>query len=366
MPFGLKNAGATYQRMMQNYLSKQIGRNVQVYVDDIVIKTKQEDTLLDDLRETFANLNRYNIKLNPKKCVFGVPAEQLVGYLVSARGIEVDPEKIQAILTMEQPTKLREVQRLAGRVAALSRFISKLGEKALPFYQLMKKSDSFEWTPEAQAAFVDLKRTLTTPPILVAPRKREPLFLYVAATNRVVSTVLVVERMEELHNHSIQRPVYYLSEVLSISKQRYPHYQKLTYAVFMTSRKVVHYFVEHPITIVSAAGIRDILTNPDVTGRVSKWVIELGPRDIKYKHPKAIKLKSCLTSPLSGSKLSYQESQMCPTFGLCTSTARRKMRAQAQASYYYPHEGISFVMSYRWTSPNPQTTRLNMRLYYTA
>ena len=108
-------------------------------------------------------------------------------------------------------------------MAALSRFISKLGEKALPFYQLMKKSDNFEWTPEAQAAFVDLKRTHTTPPILVAPRERELLFLYVSATNRVVSTVLVVERMEEGHHHSIQRPVYYLNEVLSISKQRYPH-----------------------------------------------------------------------------------------------------------------------------------------------
>ena len=94
MPFGLKNAGATYQRMMQNYLTEQIGRNVQVYVDDIVIKTKKEATLLDDLRETFAALKKYSIKLNPTKCVFGVPAGQLLGYLVSARGIEANPEKI--------------------------------------------------------------------------------------------------------------------------------------------------------------------------------------------------------------------------------------------------------------------------------
>ena len=93
---------------------------------------------------------------------------------------------------MPQPTKLREVQKLAGRVAALSRFISKLGEKELSFYQLMKKLDKFEWTPEAQAAFVDLKRVLTTPPILVVRREWEPLYLYVSATNRVVSTVLVV------------------------------------------------------------------------------------------------------------------------------------------------------------------------------
>ena len=289
MPFGLKNAGATYQRMMQNCLAEQIGKNVQVYVDDIVVKTQNEDTLIKDLQETFNNLNRYNIKLNPKKCTFGVPAGQLLGYLVSARGIEADPEKIQAIITMKRPTKLHEVQQLAGRVAALSRFISKLGERALPFYKLMKRAEKFEWMDEADAALQDLKKMLTSPPILVAPRKNEPLYLYVSATNRVVSTVLVVDRMEEGHSQSIQRPVYYVSEVLSPSKQRYPQYQKLAYAVFMTSRKLAHYFSNHPITVVNKSAIGDVLTNPNATGRVAKWLIELGPLGIKYEHPKAIK-----------------------------------------------------------------------------
>lgn len=229
MPFGLKNAGATYQRMMQNCLKEQIGRNVQVYVDDIVVKSRKEDSLLDDLRETFAALNRYVIKLNPTKCVFGVPSGELLGYLVSARGIEANPEKVEAIMSMHPPTKLREVQQLAGRVAALSRFISKLGEKALPFYQLLKKADKFTWTDEAQAAFENLKRTLATPPVLVTPHEQEPLYLYVAATTQVVSTVIVVKRPEEGKAHGVQRPVYYLSEVLSTSKQRYLHYQKLAY-----------------------------------------------------------------------------------------------------------------------------------------
>jgi hypothetical protein len=142
MPFGLKNAGATYQRCMQACLHDQIGKNVQVYVDDIVVKTREGATLLEDLRETFTNLNRYNIKLNPLKCVFGVPASQLLGYLISERGIEANLEKIQALLTMQEQTNLRGVQQLAGRVAALSRFIAKLGEKALPFYQLLKNQTS--------------------------------------------------------------------------------------------------------------------------------------------------------------------------------------------------------------------------------
>jgi hypothetical protein len=109
MPFGLKNAGATYQRLMQNCLGGQIRRNIQVYIDDVVITTREEESLISDLAETFDNLSRYKLKLNPKKCSFGVSAGQLLGFLVSARGIEVNPEKIQAILTMGKPMKLHDV-----------------------------------------------------------------------------------------------------------------------------------------------------------------------------------------------------------------------------------------------------------------
>jgi hypothetical protein len=239
MPFSLKNAGATYQRMMQNCLGSQIGCSIQVYIDDVVITTRKEESLISDSAETFDNLNRYKLKLNPTKCSFGVSAGQLLGFLVSARGIEANPEKIQAILTMGKQTKLHDVQKLAGRVAALSRFVARLGEKALPFYALMKKSDNkFEWIEEADTAFAQLKKVLSTPPVLVAPKEKEPLLLYIAVTHQVVSTVLVVERSEEEKAHGVQRPVYFVSEVLSPTKQRYSHYQKLTYSVFTTARKL--------------------------------------------------------------------------------------------------------------------------------
>ena len=117
-------------------------RNVQVYVDDIVVKTYKENTLLDDLRETFTALNHYRIKINPKKCVFGVPGGKLLGYMVSARGIEANPEKVQAVTTMKEPVNIKRVQQLTGRRAALSRLIGRLGERTLPFYQLLKKGAS--------------------------------------------------------------------------------------------------------------------------------------------------------------------------------------------------------------------------------
>jgi hypothetical protein len=97
----------------------------------------------------------------------------------------------------------------------------------------MKKSDDkFEWTKEADTAFAQLKKVLSTPPVLVAPKEKEPLLLCIAATHQVVSTVLVVERSEEGKAHGVQRPIYFIGEVLSPIKQRYPHYQKLAYSVF--------------------------------------------------------------------------------------------------------------------------------------
>jgi hypothetical protein len=193
MPFGLRNAGATYQRCMQKYLHDQIDKNVQVYVNDVIIKTKESKTLIDDLRETLANLRRFRIKLNPAKCTFGVPAGKLLGFLVSSRGIEVNPGKICAIERMKPPTDLKEVQKFTGCLTSLSRFISRLGEKALPLYQLMKKSDTFVWTTQADAAFKESKQMLSIAPVLASPMPREPMLLYIAATNRVVSAVVVVE-----------------------------------------------------------------------------------------------------------------------------------------------------------------------------
>jgi hypothetical protein len=146
-------------------------------------------------------------------------------------------------------------------MAAVSRFISHLGEKALPLYKLMKKSDEFIWTDEADAALKDLKRVLSTAPVLASPEDQEPMLLYMAATNRVVNIIIVVECKEEAQEYGVQRPIYSVSEVLTESKQHYPHYQKLANGVFLASRKLRHYFYDHKITVVSKAPLKDIINN---------------------------------------------------------------------------------------------------------
>jgi hypothetical protein len=193
MPFGLKNAGATFQRLMRKAMEAPMGRNAEAYIDDIIVKTHEGHTFIEDLEETFANLRKVNIKLNPTKCAFGVPLGKLLGFLVSHRGIEVNPDKVKAIEEMRPPHSLKEMQHLVTCMAALGCFIARSGEKALPFFKIMKRTGKFQWTTKANKAFAELKRYLTSPPIMVAPTFHEPLLLYIAATPRTASVVLVAE-----------------------------------------------------------------------------------------------------------------------------------------------------------------------------
>jgi hypothetical protein len=158
------------------------------------VKTREGHTFIEDLEETFANLRKVNIKLNPAKCAFGVPSGKLLGFVMSHCGKEANPDKVKAIKEMRPPRNLKEMQRHAGCMAALGRFITRSGEKALPFFKLMKCTGKFEWTLEADKAFAELKRYLTSPPIMVGPTFREPLLLYIAATPRTASANLVIER----------------------------------------------------------------------------------------------------------------------------------------------------------------------------
>jgi hypothetical protein len=204
MTFGLKNAGATYQKAIQKCLKTQIGKNIEAYVDDVVVKTTEEDKLIADLIETFANLREFQWKLNPTKCIFGVPSGLLLGFMIGHRGIEANPAKIDAIHKMDKPSNKKHVMKLTGMMADLGRFISKLGEKGLPFFKLLKKADKFVWDDEDQKAFEALKESLTTTPVVTPPIPKETLLLYISATTNVVSTVLVTEREEEGHAYPVQ------------------------------------------------------------------------------------------------------------------------------------------------------------------
>ena len=145
---------------MNKMFAQQIGRNVQVYVDDMLVKSRREE----DLRETFIALRSYNMKLNPGKCVFGVTVGKFLGFMVSQRGIEANPDKIQAIMEMAPPRNVKEVQSLNEKITALNRFVLRATDKCLPFFRMLKRS--FEWTVECQQAFEELKAYLSSPSLL--------------------------------------------------------------------------------------------------------------------------------------------------------------------------------------------------------
>jgi hypothetical protein len=261
-------------------------------------------------------------------------------------GVEANLDKVRAIEAMRPPARLKDVQRLTRSLAALSRFISRLAERALPFFKLMRGSGPFAWTEEAERAFQEMKQYLISLPVLVAPDPGETLFLYLAATAEVISMVLVTERSEHLPQRApvdhpageggpastslttgpasegpagfrpeeapgdlgsgespaqteesspagrvrtVQKPVYYVSEVLHEAKARYPETHKLLYAILIASRKLHHYFQAHKIVVVTSYPLRAILHNFNATGNIAKWAAKLAGFQLDFQPYHAIK-----------------------------------------------------------------------------
>jgi hypothetical protein len=229
MPEGLKNAGSTFTRMTGTVFKPQIGRNIQAYVDDLIVKSTNQASHVSDLAETFANMRRAGLKLNPEKCVFGVTKGKILGCLISAKRIEANPDKIRAIREMEESKTKKDIQKLNGRVEALNRFLSRSVERSLPFFKALKGMGTIEWCPEQSKAFAELKEYIEKMAILSLPLPSEPLLLYVATSKAAVSAALVQE--VEAEKGKLQCHVYFVSEALSGSKQLYSELEKIAYAV---------------------------------------------------------------------------------------------------------------------------------------
>ena len=242
---------------------------------------------MTDLRETFGNLRCTQMRLNPEKCAFRVWTGKLLGYLVSQRGIEANPEKIQAIQEMKPPTTVREAQRLTGCLVVVGRFISRSSKCSLGFFKSLRGSNPFKWTEEQQEAFRLLKDHLEDPEVLVSPTPEAPLLLYIAASHAAVSAALVQEVIKE--GRRVQAPIYYILEALAGPKLRYTELEKMAYAVVMASRKLKHYFTSHPITISTSFLLQDVFENKESMGRISKWAAEIAPYALKFEARTAIK-----------------------------------------------------------------------------
>nr|ABA94385.1 retrotransposon protein, putative, unclassified [Oryza sativa Japonica Group] len=267
MTFGLKSTGATYQRAMNYIFHDLIGWLVEVYIDDVVVKSKEVENHIVDLRKVFERTRKYGLKMNPTKCAFGVSVGQFLGFLVHERGIEVTQRSINAIKKIHPPEDKKKLQELIGKINFVRRFISNLSGRLEPFTPLLrlKADQEFTWGAEQQRALDNIKEYLSSPPVLIPPQKGIPFRLYLSAGEKSIGSVLI----QELEGK--ERAVFYLSRRLLDAETR-------------------HYLLSNECTVICKADVvKYMLSAPILKGRVRKWIFALTEFDLRYESPKAIK-----------------------------------------------------------------------------
>nr|XP_011462120.1 PREDICTED: uncharacterized protein LOC105350849 [Fragaria vesca subsp. vesca] len=294
MPFGFKNAGATYQRLVNAMFEEEIGEVMEVYVDDMLVKNKTNDGHIANLDKVFTKLLTHGMRLNPQKCIMAVGGGKFLGFMVSERGIEANPEKIHAILDMTVLSTRNEVQCLTGRLVALARFISRLTDKCNPFFQLLKSQykENVTWGSEHDNAFNNIKAYLAAVPLLSKPIPREVLYLYLAVSATAISAALTC------YEHDNELPVYYCGRGFADPETLYPDIEKLALALITAVRKLRQYFQAHTIHVLTNHPLRQILQKPETSGRMNKREAQ------RLRHKASLYL-------LRGGKL-YRWGQSCP------------------------------------------------------
>ena len=245
MPFDLKNLGSTYQRMMTRMFESLLGKNIEVYIDYMVVESKAVSEHVGDLGDIFEILRKHKLRLNASKCSFGVGSGKFLGYIFTHRGIEVNPNQVKAINSLQPPWNPKEVQKLIGMTAALNRFISRSADKCRLFFQLLNKWKGFEWTEKCASDFQQLKEYLSYLSIMFRLEVDEVLFAYIAITSHTVSFVLIQV------DNGMQRPVYYVSKSLHEAKVHYLPVEKAILAMVHATHKLSHYFQSHTVVILT-------------------------------------------------------------------------------------------------------------------
>jgi hypothetical protein len=284
MTFGLKNFGATYQRSMNLIFHELLGNTVEVYIDDIVVKSAKFSSHIADLRKAFDKMHRYGLKMNPRKCAFGVSAGKSLGFVIHEHGIEIDPDRINTIRNVGPPTCKLEVQKFLGKVNYLRRFISNLAGKIDAFTPILRlKNDAeFTWGAEQQEAFDLIRKYLSLTPVLKAPQVGVPFRLYIAAEDKVIGAVLTQETEGKEH------VVTYLSRRLVEAETRYTFIEKL--CLFHACNKCRCYLLSSHCTVSGQTYvIKYMLQNPIMSGRIGKWAYALIEYDLAYEPLKSMK-----------------------------------------------------------------------------
>jgi hypothetical protein len=249
-----------------------LGVILEVYINDMVVKSARLKQHLADLRIAFARMEKYGLKMNPLKCVFGVSAERFLGFIVHEKGIHVDPKKVESISNLAESTYKKDVQKLLGKLNYLRCFISNLAGKVKSFLPLvcMKHEDEFAWGEEQKKAFEKIKECLSKAPVLREPKVGEAFKLYVAAQDNVTGAVLTQE------DKGKKFMVAYISRRLQDAETRYAYIEKLCLPMYYVCAKFLHYILSSECTVICHHDIvKYMLHRPILGRRVRKWAYSL-------------------------------------------------------------------------------------------
>jgi len=267
--------------MNKVYDKKLLGNILEVYMDDMIVKSQQEVDHAAHFKRVFEQTRKYSMRLNPEKYTFRVQAGKFLGFYLTERGIEANPDKCQEFTQLPTPHSKKCIQTINNMLTALSRFVAKSAQHALPFFKLLRNETKFECTEECEAALRHLKETLSAPPVLPRPDQGEVLYLCISSD--AVSAALVRETPKG------QKLVYFTNITLLGPETRYQKIEKLDLSLLTVARTLRHYFLAHTMVVRTDQPIRQILGRPDVVGRRMKWSLELSEFDIHYESRKALK-----------------------------------------------------------------------------
>ena len=255
-----------------------LGKTMEVYIDDMLVKSKQHSDHVTHMQEAFVLLRAYGMKLNPSKCAFEVSTGRFLGFMVTQRGIEANPAQLKDILESLAPNLRKGIQQLTGRLATLGRFISRFTDHLKPFFATLKGANRAGWSEECDQALVAIKHYLAEPSALASPEAGETLFMYLVVFDIAVSAILLKEGED-----GRQRPVFFVRKSLADAETRYNHLELAVLALRTSAKKLRPYFQAHPIVVLIFLLLRSTIHKPDLYGRMARWGIELSGYDIQYK-----------------------------------------------------------------------------------
>jgi hypothetical protein len=285
MPFGLMNAGAMFQCAMDIAFIGEKDIFVVIYLDDITVFSKFDREHCCHLRKVFLKCRSFGISLNPKKSLFSMHEGKLLGHIVSTEEVRIEPRRVEAIQALSIPRSKKEVQSFLGKITFLRRFVPNFSEKVKLITTMLRKGNEVRWTYKSLNSFEKIKKALSEAPVLINPNYSKDFLIFSFASPDMVAIVLL-----QINKDGLEQPISYFSQALRDVEVRYATMEKQAYALVKALKEFRIYVLQSKIIAhVPSAATKDILIQPDIDGRRSKWIAKILEFDLEIKPTKLFK-----------------------------------------------------------------------------